>query len=117
MKILLLFLISLPVYSNSFQLPDTGARFTLKINANELVYESESLRKKVSIKDCNLILAKQLNAEILKKLPTNFGTTGLKFLVDDKIFYLDQKSELSGMVTMMDARIHQFLLQENESCK
>lgn len=117
MKFLALFLISLPVYSNSFKLPDTGSRFSLKISASELVYESEGMRKTFALKDCNIVYARQLNAELIKKLPKVAGTQGLKFIVDDKTFFLDPKSDLASTVTMMDPRIQQFSIEEREACK
>lgn len=117
MKYLFVILISLPVYSNTFVLPDTGARFTLKITKTELVYSSEAMTKTIPLKPCNLDLAKRLNGELLNKLPETASANGLKFLVDDKETKLGASSELASLVTMMDPRILRFALEEKEACK
>lgn len=117
MKGIIALLISLPVYSNTFQLADTGARFTLKISPQELRYSSEGLSRNFKITDCNRRLARNLNAELLEKLPATAGKEGLKFLVDDKTFFLPANGSLTKLVTMMDPRIHQFALEEKKACK
>lgn len=117
MKYLALILISLPVYSNTFVLKDTSARFTLSISKTEIKYDSESLKKTFEIKPCNLDLAKRLNAEIISKLPDRSATEGFAFLVDDKEFKVPLKSELAGLVTMMEPKILSFSVEEREACK
>ena len=117
MKYLALILISLPAYSNTFVLPETGARFSLKITKTDLKYESEAMTKTISLKPCSLDLAKKLNAEIISKLPDKSEKSGLKFLIDDRELMLSPKSELAGLVTMMDPRILRFAIEEKEACK
>lgn len=117
MKFLLLILISLPAYSNTFELKDTNARFTLSISKTELKYVSEALTKSFAIKPCNLELAKRLNSEIISKLPEKSHGEGLEFLVDDKEFKLPMKGQLAGLVTAMDPKIIQFGVEEKEACK
>lgn len=117
MKFLALILISLPVYSNSFVLKDTNARFTLSISKTELKYVSEAMTKSFALKPCNLELAKKLNAEIISKLPGKAGAEGLTFLVDEKELKIPMKSELASLVTLMDPKILSFAVEEREACK
>lgn len=117
MRLLFFFLISLPVYSNTFQLVDSGARFTLKISKSELTYQSEALFKKFAVKECNLKLAKDLNAELLSKVPSKSEKKGLKLLVDDKEIILGKSSELAGRALAMDSRMIRFTVEEKEACK
>jgi hypothetical protein len=117
MKYLALILISLPVYSNTFVLKDSSARFTLSISKTELKYVSESLKKTFEIKPCNLDLAKRLNAEIISKLPGRSSADGFTFLVDDKEFKVPVKSELASLVTFMEPKILSFAVEEKEACK
>lgn len=117
MRFLFFFLISLPVYSNTFQLVESGARFTLKISKSELTYQSETLFKKFPIKDCNLMLAKDLNAELLSKIPSKSEVKGLKLLVDDKELTLAKSSELATKALAMDSRMIRFIVEEKEACK
>ncbi len=117
MKYLALILISLPVYSNTFVLKDTSARFTLSISKSELKYISESMTKSFAIKPCNIELAKKLNAEIISKLPDKSSGEGLAFLVDEKELKIPLKSELASLVTLMDPKILSFAVEEREACK
>lgn len=117
MKYLALILISLPAYSNTFELKDTNARFTLSISKTELRYVSEAMTKSFVLKPCNLELAKRLNAEIISKLPDKAGGEGLEFLVDDKEIKVPLKGQLASLVTMMDPKILQFAVEEKEACK
>jgi hypothetical protein len=82
-----------------------------------LVYSSEGLTKRFEIRDCSRRLARNLNAEILDKLPSTYGAEGLRFLVDEKVFFLPAKHPLTSLVTMMDPRIHQFAVEEKKACK
>lgn len=117
MRFLFFFLITLPVYSNTFQLVESGARFTLKISKSELTYESETLFKKFPIKECNLNLARDLNAELLSKIPSRSEERGLKLLVDDKELILGKSSELASKTLAMDSRMIRFIVEEKEACK
>lgn len=117
MKYFALILISLPVYSNTFELKQTNARFTLSITKTELKYVSEAMTKSFPLKACNLELAKRLNAEIISKLPEKNQSEGLDFLVDDKEMKIPLKGELAGLVTTMDPKIIQFAVEEKEACK
>ena len=117
MKYLLLSLISLPAFSNSFQLVDSGARFTLKISKSDLTYQSEALNKKFSLKDCSLPLAKDLNSELIAKIPSTLPEKGFKFLVDEKEILVDKKSELAKKILAMDSRIIRFAVEERVACK
>lgn len=117
MKFLALFLITLPVYSNTFVLKDTSARFTLTVTKSELKYVSEVMTKSFPLKACNIDLAKRLNSEIISKLPGKSGAEGLEFLVDDKEIKIPLKSELASLVTLMDAKIIEFSVEEKEACK
>lgn len=117
MKYLLLILISLPAFSNTFQLVDTGARFTLNISKTDLTYQSEAMNKKFSLKDCNLSLAKDLNSEMISKIPSKIPEKGFKFLVDDKEILVDKNSELGSKILAMDSRIIRFAVEEKVACK
>lgn len=117
MKFFLLFLISLPVYSNTFQLVDSGARFTLKISKSELAYNSEALSKTFKLKDCSLPLAKDLNSEILALLPAKPSEKGFKFLVDGKEIQVSKEDKLSSKILAMDSRMIRFTVEEKAACK
>lgn len=117
MKYLFLFLISLPAFSNSFELLDTGSRFTLKITKDQLVYSSEALKKSIPLSACSLKLAKELNGELIRKLPRTIASEGVAFKVDDKLIPLAPKDELLHSVLAMDSRILRFTVEEREACK
>lgn len=117
MKYLFLFLISLPAFSNSFELMDTGSRFTLKITKSELIYSSEALKKTIPLSACSFKLAKELNGELIKKLPRTIASEGVIFKVDDKVIPLSKKDELLHSVLAMDSRILRFTMEEREACK
>lgn len=117
MKYIALILISLPAYSNTFVLPDTGARFTLKITKTEVKYESEAMTKSFPLKACNLELARKLNGELIEKLPEKSLNAGLKFIVDERELKIAPQSDLASIATMMDPRILRFALEEKEACK
>jgi len=117
MKLLLLILISLPAYSNTFVLKDTSARFSLSISKSELKYVSEAMTKSFVLNPCNLELAKKLNSEIISNLPDKSSVEGLTFLVDEKEIKIPLKSELASLVTLMDPKILSFAVEEREACK
>lgn len=117
MKFLLLCLISLPAFSNSFELLDTGSRFTLKISKDSLTYSSEALKKTIPITACNLKLAKELNGELIRKLPRTIASEGVPFKVDNKLIPLSKKDALLHSVLAMDSRILRFTVEEREACK
>lgn len=117
MKYLFLFLISLPAFSNSFELLDTGSRFTLKITKENLTYSSEALKKTIPLSACSFKLAKDLNGEIIRKLPRSIASEGVSFKVDDKLIPLSRKDELLHSVLAMDARILRFTIEEREACR
>jgi hypothetical protein len=115
--LLVLVLICSHASANTFSLEDTGARFTLLISPTELSYHSEGLSKRVQLTKCNQKLAMELNAELLSKLPSTFGSKGLTFRVDGDTFKLDPQSSLAKMLLMMDARFLSFLKEEKTACK
>lgn len=117
MKYWCLFLISLPAFSNTFQLVDSGARFTLEITKSDLTYQSEALNKKFTLKDCSLPLAKDLNSELIAKIPSSLPEKGLKFLVDEKEIRVEKNSELASRILAMDSRIIRFVVEEKVACK
>lgn len=110
MKVLLLLLISLPVYSNTFELKDTSERFTLDITPERLFYKSEIMSHNVKLGECGLELAKEINAGLLKAAGAQKGT--VDFYVDGKKFRAP-----SSEVSLMDAKIMSFLLNEKSLCQ
>lgn len=117
MRFILIMLISLPAFANSFSLQETGARFELSISPALMSYSSESLKKKFPVVKCNEKLAQELNAELLSKLPSKEVSQGLKFQVDEKEIVIDPKSDLGKIALMMDTRILRFTVEEKEACK
>lgn len=117
MKVILAFLISLPVYSNVFELAETGARFTLSITPQSIIYDSVALHEKVIVKKCNENLVTSLNAEILAKLPNENLNKGLNFKIDKNSLLVNPKSELGKIILAMDHRILRLLIEEKSACK
>lgn len=117
MNFILIWLISLPVLANSFSLKETGARFDLSISPNELIFNSEAQKIKIKISKCNLELAKNLNAELLGKLPKKEVVQGLSFYLDEKPIKIDPQSDLAVSALVMDARLLRFIVEEKASCK
>ena len=117
MKFLFLFLITLPVYSNTFQLMGSGARFTLKISSKEITYSSEAFTKEFKLKECNLPLAKDLNSELISLIPSNPGDTGLKFMVDGKVINIGKEDKLLERIAAMDSRMIRFSVEEKRACR
>lgn len=117
MKIILAFLISLPVYANVFELSDVGIRFTLSITPKNIIYDSAALHEKVIVKKCNENLVANLNAEILAKLPNENLNEGLNFKIDKNPILINPKSDLGKVISTMDHRILRFLIEEKNVCK
>ncbi len=117
MNFILIWIISLPVFANSFSLKETGSRFDLSISPNELVFNSEAQKIKIKISKCNLDLAKNLNAELLGKLPKKEVVQGLSFYLDEKPIKIDPQSDIAMASLAMDARMLRFLAEERASCK
>lgn len=117
MKILVLFLISLPVYSNVFSLKETGARFDLEITKTHVTFHSEATDFKTNIRKCNEVLAKTLNGELISKIPNLPAESGMILKVDEKEIQFDPATDLGRMVFAMDARILRFKAEEKEACK
>lgn len=117
MKFILLFLISLPVYSNSFQLDETSARFKLSISKDKLYFHSESLKTDIALRPCSFPIAKALNNQLISKLPRTFASSGLKFKIDNNEFFLSEKDELAKIVLSMEHKILQFMAEEKTACK
>jgi hypothetical protein len=116
MKIILAFLITLPAYSNTFKLRQTGARFTLDISPEAIQYESEAITKFLPVKKCNEVLVKTLNSELLADLPGLDLKSGLDFEIDNIPFFIDPDSAFTKNILMMDSRIQRFLLDEKALC-
>lgn len=118
MKFLLLFLITLPAFSNTFELTETGSRFKLVITKNDLMFSSESLNTKVSLRPCSFQLAKNLNNDLLSKLPrTPAAQSSIKIKVDNEDFGLSPKDDFSKIVFSMEQKVSQFLMDERAACK
>lgn len=117
MKYLLLCLISLPAFSNTFELTQTGGRFKLIITKETLQYSSESLKKTFRLNECSLQLAKSLNAELIQFLPRTPAASGLPFKVDEKLIHLSKSDELTSRILAMDQRILRFQADERAECK
>lgn len=116
MKYLLLFLISLPGFSNTFRLSETGARFYLSITTKEVLFQSERSLRKIEVKDCNRHLAKELNSELLGKIPSTSSKNGLKIFVDDKEVSVDPKSSVAAFIGTMEMRFMRFSIEEKKAC-
>lgn len=114
MKFLLLIL-PISVSANTFQLKDMGARFTLSISPTELSYSSESMSKRLKVRDCNRGLASELNTEIFGKV-TQGKSSGLRFLVDGKETRVDHQSDFGMRLLTMESRILEFLVEESQAC-
>jgi hypothetical protein len=117
MKFILALFLSIPVYSNTFTLSETGARFTLVINPKEVTYKSEGLKKTIPLKKCNEALAQDLNKEFISRLPSSLPKTGFKFQVDKKELLIDPQTEWGKSLVMMDSRIMRLIIEEKEACK
>ncbi len=110
MKVFFLALLSLPLYSNTFELKHTSARFKLDITPEELRFKSEILTKKYRLTPCSLELARELNGELL-------GSIGVK--ESDLDFWVDGKKLRgpSSLLLIMNEKILAFSLKEQELCK
>lgn len=117
MHIILVLLISLPVFANRFTLKETGARFDLVISPESIVFNSEATKKRFSVVKCNEKLAEALNAELLAKLPSKEAATGLTIHLDEKPIVIDPKSDLAMTALAMDARMLRFIVEEKAACK
>lgn len=114
---LILILISLPVFANRFTLKETGARFDLVISPEQIVFNSEAIKRKFPVVKCNSKLAQELNAELFSKLPSQEAVSGLTIYLDENPIVIDPKSDLAMSVLRMDARILRFIVEEKEACK
>lgn len=117
MNFILLLLISLPVFANRFTLKETGARFDLVISPEQIVFNSEAIKRKFPVTKCNAKLAQDLNAELLAKLPSKETAKGLTIHLNENPIVIDPKSDLAMTALAMDARILRFVVEEKAACK
>jgi hypothetical protein len=110
MKGFLLLLFSLPLYSNTFELKETSARFILEINPEQLMYQSETLTKKFALTPCSLELAQEVNSELVNSIGTK--ESDLDFWVDGK-----KRRGPSSILMVMSEKVLAFSLKEHELCR
>jgi hypothetical protein len=110
MKLFFLALIALPLYSNTFELKDTSARFKLEITPKELRFESEIMTKKFILTPCSLEFARELNDEFLGSIEVK--DSDLDLWVDGK-----KLRGPSSLLTIINEKILAFSLKEQEICQ
>ncbi len=111
---LFLFLVT-PVFANVFSYEDRPYNFHLSIDKNLVSFSSESFRYAIPVSDCNLPLARDLNAELIA-LAQSEKNGAYQLMVDKQKVSVGRKSKLRKYLRNLSIRMRQFGIEEKKKC-
>lgn len=104
-------------FANTFDLKGSQSDFSLVIDARKISFSSPKKKLELEIKDCNLHLARALNAELLAINTTTEKKDDLVFRADGNLYYVGKKTKEGKLLTGMENRMRQFSREEKTACK
>lgn len=102
-------------FANSFQLEGSANDFKLVIDARKVSYTSAKKGVYVGLRDCNIPLARALNAELLALVPKEEPKAGWRFHVDGNSYTIGNKESLQ--LKKMDEKMERFKASGDKACE